>query len=270
MMCTLSAQGGLGAKGKGDDEMKKGRFFCLILSLLLACLIVLPGCVTFSIGTEINSDLSGKRVYDVAVDESFASLLEASKEKGEDVETQMKKGAPEGSKYKTFKKGGKVHYEVSFPFSNLEDLKSKIAKMSGSSKEGQSPKSTVASLEKKDMLVFATYTFEENFPAAPKTKESKQFEQFAKAFSVTCKVKMPGSITSASGGQIKGDTATWSFNLTDGKKIKVTSRYVRWWLIIVVIAVSLGLLLAIVIGALFLRKPKARPRPNSTNQTPTA
>ncbi|MDI6821912.1 MAG: hypothetical protein QMD66_03415 [Actinomycetota bacterium] len=47
-------------------------------------------------------------------------------------------------------------------------------------------------------------------------------------------VKVPGKITSSNAQRIEGNTAIWGLNPGHGYNLKLTSRHIRWWLIVLV------------------------------------
>lgn len=222
----------------------------LLFSIFLLCLaLILPGCITATYETKVNSDGSGQRIQDLAIDESFAGLLDSSAElKGKGgLEAELKKNMPKDAKYKKFTKEGKVHHQVTFDFKDVDEL-NKINKQLNTNSDV--PKTVEAKLEKAEYLVFATYKFRDEFPATSKGEMKPEEEQLAKAMSVTYKLTLPGKITKAEKAEdIKDDTATWHVSPTQGGKVEATSRYVRWWLIIVLL---FALIFIVIVSAILI------------------
>ncbi len=224
--------------------------------LVLSFALILPGCITASFETKIGPDGSGERIQDLAIDETFVGALESSANlqgKG-GIEGELKKNMPKGAKYKKYTKEGKVHYQIIFNFDDIDEL-NKINKTLN--KDSDTPKSIEAKLVKRDALVFATYKYTDEFPES-KTKMKPEEEQIAKAFSVSYKLTLPGKITKANTDEIESGEATWHISPIKGGKIEATSRYVRWWLIIVLAVVfSFIIIISGVLIFVGLRKKKS-------------
>ncbi|MEW6189853.1 MAG: hypothetical protein AB1466_07110 [Actinomycetota bacterium] len=47
-------------------------------------------------------------------------------------------------------------------------------------------------------------------------------------------IKVPGEITSSNAQRIEGNTAIWGLNLGHSYDLKLTSRHIRWWLVVLV------------------------------------
>lgn len=244
--------------------MSKRRLSLLLLVIFLTAPLILPGCITYSFETKISPDGSGKRTLEVAMDEGLADTTGTRTEET-DIEGELKEGAPKDAKYKTYTKEGKVHYQVSFPFKNVDELNKTNSEMGSGKKEGQAPKTNDIKLDRKDWLVYATYKFSERFPS---TKGAGQLKELTESFSVTYKLTLPGEITEATTDDIEKGTATWDFNLSDGKKIEASSRLVRWNRIIIIGGVILGLIIFLFLIVIFTRKPRSKPRPRKGEEQP--
>jgi hypothetical protein len=243
----------------------KRKSFLLLLVLILSLALILPGCITASFETKINPDGSGERIQDLAVDEAFIGALESSatlRGKGS-IEDELKKNMPKDAKYKKFTKDGKIHYQIIFDFKDVDELNRINKKLN---KDSDTPKSVEAKLSKTDFLVIATYKYTDEFPKS-KSKMKSENEQLARAFSVSYKLTLPGKITKANTDEVENNTATWHISPVEGGKIKATSRYIKWPLIIV-IAVAL-LLIVIILGILiFFSLRKKKPATPEQQQTP--
>jgi len=243
----------------------KKRSFALLIVMILCLALILPGCITASYETKINPDGSGERIQDLAIDESFVGALESSaalQGKGS-IEDELKKNMPKDAKYKKFTKDGKVHYQVTFDFKDMNELNRIDKKLN---KDSDTPKSVEAKLSKNDFLIVATYKYTDKFPES-KTKMKPEEEQLAKAFSVSYKLSLPGKITKANTDEIENNTATWHISPVKGGKIEATSRYIRWWLIIAV-AVTFLLIIIISVVLIFLGLRKKKPTPPVSQETP--
>ncbi len=222
--------------------MKK--IYYLLFSILLIFALFLSGCVTFTVTTKINPNGSGKRIIDVAIDENLITLLEAqAKKEGQiSLEEQLKKDLPQEANFKKYSQEGKVHYESSFNFSDIEELK-KINEKMGEDKKSPQPKSSNIKLIQKNFLFFSNYTFLESFPSLKKaTPEEKRLAQ---VFSVVYNLTLPGKLTKANTSEVKEGTATWRINPIEGGKVEASSVYVRWWAIILIAVIVLVILFAL-------------------------
>lgn len=244
------------------------KWFCLLVALVAT--IFVSGCINFTYKTEINPNGSGKRTIDIALDKNFQSLLEsttAKKDQGS-FEEQTKKNLPEGGKLRTYTKGDKAHYEISFKFDSIKDLQKTTQQMSKGSSQG--PQASQVNLSRKDYLLFATYTFSEKFPASDEDitpSEKKLTESLAKIFSLDYKLKMPGKFTSSNADEIKEGTATWHLNVAEGGEVKATSRYIRWWAVILVLIFLLLLLVILIAMGIAAARRKKTPPAKPETQT---
>ncbi len=234
--------------------------------LILIAILILPGCITATYETKINSDGSGQRIQDLAIDESFAGILESSEtlqgKKG--LEEELKKNMPKDAKYRKFTRDGKVHHQITFDFKDIDELNTINKNLNKSS---DVPTAAGARLSKTEFIVFANYKFTDELPAQPKSEMKPEEEKVAKAISVTYKLTLPGKISKAGGtGEVENNTATWHISPTQGGKIEATSRYVRWWLVIVLLVVTL--LIIMISGILIFlglrRKKPPLPEPPET------
>lgn len=245
----------------------KNKSFWLLLIFTLCMALVLPGCITATFETKINSDGSGQRIQDIAIDESFAGLLEsADASKGKKgLEEELKANMPKDAKYKKFTQDGKVHYQITFDFKDLDQLNKISTQLN---KGSDIPKATDAKLAKTEYIIFANYKFSDEFPSGTTSKLKPEEEQIAKAISINYKLTLPGTITEAKKtDEIDSDTATWHITRAKGGKIEATSRYVRWWLVITLLAALL--FMAIIAGILFfLGMRKKKPAPVESPQAP--
>ncbi|MEW6188543.1 MAG: hypothetical protein AB1466_00290 [Actinomycetota bacterium] len=210
--------------------------FCLILS----------GCIiTFTFETKINPDGSGRRIQDIALESSFARMLEsAAKKSGKpSLKEELKKNLPKEGKLRIYTKRGKVHYEINFDFKNIDELNRINKKLSA-----VRDISTNVKLTKKDSIFLVLYDFKEKIPPLEAT-ELERLEML-EACSVVYKLTMPGKIIKANTNEIEGETAMWDVNPFKGKEIRAKSRYIRWR----AISFLLFLLVLISAGGILLRK----------------
>lgn len=238
----------------------KKKSFLMLSSLVLILTLLLPGCITVTYETKINSDGSGQSIQDRAIDESFASMLESSEalQGNKGIEDALKKNMPKDAKYKKFTKDGKVHHQITFDFQDVDELNKTNKKLK---KISNVPIAVEAKLEKADFVVFANYKYTNEFSSGSKGDMKPEEEQVAKASSITYKLTLPGTITKAENtDEVDGSTATWHINPTQGRKIEATSRYIRWWLIIVLlVAILLIIIISGILIFLGLRKKKPAP-----------
>lgn len=236
----------------------------MLLIALLVGSVFLPGCLTLTLNTKINPNGSGERSIDVAIDESFAGILEESvKGTGTpSLEKQMTKGLPKDATFRQFRRGKKVHYETAFSFDSIDEL-NQINQKSAREETGQTPRSNKIALDKKDWLFFVTYKFYENFPASqPET--TSQAKQLIQPFTATYKLSLPGRISKANADKTKGNSATWYISPSKGTEVNARSYYVRWWAIIIAVV----LLLLIIVGLVIIFLPKLMKK-RSAEPTPS-
>ncbi|MDI6822275.1 MAG: hypothetical protein QMD66_05405 [Actinomycetota bacterium] len=228
-------------KIKGFSGVKKE---ATLIAVSVLCLI-LSGCITFTFETKINPDGSGRRIQDIALESSFARMLEsAAKKSGKtSLKEELKKNLPKEGKLRIYTKKGKVHYEVSFDFKDIDELNRINKKLSA-----VRDISTNVKLTKKDSIFLALYDFQEKIPPLEAT-ELEQLEMIG-AYSIVYKLNMPGKIIKANTNEIEGETAIWDINPFKGKEIRAKSRYIRWW----AISFLLFLLVLISAGGILLRK----------------
>jgi len=214
-----------------------------LIAVSVLCLI-LSGCITFTFETKINPDGSGRRIQDTALESGFARMLEsAAKKSGKpSLKEELKKNLPKEGKLRIYTKKGKVHYEVSFDFKDIDELNRINKKLSA-----VRDISTSVKLSKKDSIFLVTYNFREKIPPLEAT-ELEQLEML-EACSVVYKLNLPGKIIKANANEIEGETAIWDINPFKGKEIRAKSRYIRWWVIS-----FLFLLVLISAGGILLRK----------------
>lgn len=213
------------------------------LVLLLASLLILPGCISIAMDTKINPDGSGTRTVDIAIEKSVAQFME----------DQTKKSTPKGGKYRSYTKGDDKHYEISYKFKNIKELREMNEEMGTKGSSG-TPQSKRIDLKKKDYLFLVDYTFVEEFPSSESSKQTSQLDQ---AISIRYKVTLPGKITKAKKADEKTETsATWDLTSTKGGKIEVSSRYIRWWTIILAAVIAVGLIILIALIILLKRRAK--------------
>ncbi len=229
-------------KIKGFSGVKKEVATLIAVSVFS---LILSGCITFTFETKINSDGSGRRIQDIALESSFARMLEsAAKRSGKpSLKEELKKNLPKEGKLRIYTKKGKVHYEVSFYFKDIDELNRINKKLSA-----VRDISTNVKLTKKDSIFLALYDFQEKIPPLEAT-ELEQLEMIG-ACSVVYKLNMPGKIIKANTNEIEGETAIWDINPFKGKEIRAKSRYIRWW----AISFLLFLLVLISAGGILLRK----------------
>ncbi len=231
--------------------MSKIKIF--FISLLIISLFSLTGCIDYVIKTEVKENGSGSRSIDLAIDKSFAKVMETAPSGGEskNIEEEMKDALPEGGKFRKYEKGDKSHYQITFDFKDIDDLKKKNEKFAGS-EDGLSFKNT--KLVKRDYIVFATYKFSEEIESTQASSEanSPQAEQLTQSFSLKYQLSLPGEITKTENkGKIDKDTAAWELSFTEGGKISATSQIVRWY-IIIALAVVLFIIFLIILILFFL------------------
>lgn len=212
----------------------------LLTAAIFIGLLFLPGCLTFTIDTRLNPDGSGQRSLDIAIDQSFADILETKARESEELslEETLKKDLPKGTDFRKFSREGKVHYETTFLFENIDEL-NQINRDLTKNGSGQRPASEKITLDKKDWLFFVNYRYFEKFTASQTTSSTQK--QLVQPFTAVYKLSLPGKITKANAEKVKRNSATWYINPLKGGEIKASSFYIRWWTII--LAVSLILVL---------------------------
>ena len=228
--------------------MNRKKTNVLFLAILIVALVlILPGCISTNYNVKINLDGSGQSKQDLAIDKSLAGLIESSQalagKKG--LEKELKNAIPNDGKYKKFTKDGKIHHQITFDFEDVEDLNATNRKLKEISNV---PTPVKAKLERLDFLVFATYTFTNKFSAESENTKNAGAAQAAKAISITYKLTLPGQLTDANTDEIKENTAAWKINPTKGGKIEASSQYIRWWLVIVLIIIFLLIIVATLIA----------------------
>jgi len=241
-------------------NLKKKPLF-LLSAVIIILMLLLPGCITATYETKLNSDGSGERIQDLAIDESFAGMLDSSGavQGKKSLEEELKASMPKDAKYKKFTKEGKVHHQIIFKFKNIDELNKANKKLN---EDSDVPQAKGAKLEKADYLIFATYKFTDEFPGGSKSNLNAEEEQIAKAISINYKLTLPGKITKAKQtDDIEDDTATWQINPIEGGKIEATSRYIRWWLIILLIVLIVIILIVGLILLFMGLKKKKRDAP---------
>ncbi len=208
----------------------------------------------------MKSDGSGSRTIDIAIDKSFAQVMEStpSSEDSKNIEEEMKKNLPKGGKFRKYDKDDKTHYQMNFDFKNIKDLKAKNKKLSDS-EEGLAFENI--KFDKKDYLILATYSYSEEISQTDEQTSTPESEELTKSFSLEYKLTLPGEITDAKNtDKIKDGTATWNLSFVEGGKISAKSQLIRWWLIII-LAVAVFILFLIIIIAIILviRSRKKKP-----------
>jgi hypothetical protein len=232
-----------------------------LLIAILTGSVFLPGCLTLTLGTKINSNGSGQRSIDVAIDKSFAGILEESvKGTGtSSLKKQMTEGLPKGATFRQFQRGNKIHYETVFSFDSIDEL-NQINRKLAQEEKGQALSSNKIVLDRKDRLFFITYRFYENFPAS-RNETTSQVKQLVQPFTVTYRLWLPGKISKANGEKITENRATWYINAGKGTEVSARSYIIRWWAIIV--AGAFALTLIITAAAVILSRSKKSIQPEA-------
>lgn len=239
------------------------RIFLLFAAMFIS-LSLTSGCLTYTIETKLDPDGSGQRSIDIEVDQSFALILEENA-KGDEalsLEKELKEGLPEGATFRRFSRGEKIHYETRFSFDSAEEL-NKINQSLSKKEKGQTPRSDLITLDRKDLFFVVNFQFHEKFAPSQKSADIQK-NKLIPPFTAVYKLTMPGELVKTNAEKVKSNQATWYINPLKGGEIKATSYYVRWWAVILAAVVLLTVVIAIA-ATLWLRLKKKTPQPEAVS-----
>ncbi len=226
-------------------------------SLALFCILVLfilPGCVglkSFSVGTKINPDCSGKRVIDLALEKKVVASIE--KENGTKLETHLKRKLPSRTNIKKHQKNNYIYYTIAIPFKKINEVPDQLSELLKNNGD------THASLTCKDQIFSISYDLKEEINLKQTFIDSiapESIDLDTSSLDIEYWTQVPGEIRETSGTPVTADTAVWKLKTDKTYKIRTKSLLIRWWLIALTGIAVLVLIGSIGVGLINLKNSR--------------
>ncbi len=198
------------------------RFVKIVLvTAVLVTAILLEGCISVNVKTEIYPGGSGKRSLETVLGKSAAQALRLSGPSGEqELERQLQAGLPEGASFEKSERDGEQVYRASFDFGSVKELNA----ITRAESRRTGARAASASLRRRVGFLYTAYTFAEYVPplSVPLTTEEKSA---VRSFDVSYVLNLPGNIVSSNADrQLSASTLSWKVDPLNGRSIRASSQ----------------------------------------------
>lgn len=233
--------------------MRRKKLYLLSIGFILVCLIIFAsGCITME--TKFNSNGSGEQKIILSISQTQESLVTGEKDSGVLKEKILKAfGSPKFVKYEQKTEGNIVNAILSYTFNDEKDFQNKCLQLI-------KPWQTIeVGFKKREFIILAFYDFSQKITSKMEIAGTETAYLFG-APTYTYELTLPGNIRSYSPtrevdkNKTKGDTVAWILLEDRSIELKATSMQVRWWVIILILAIILAIIVFLIYRILAARK----------------